>query len=46
LHLAVKVLSYIDNIALIVLSTSLKKNVKILEREVAKLYKLDAKNAI
>jgi len=46
LHLAVKVLSYIDNIALIVLFTSLKKNVKILEREAAKLYKLGAKNAI
>jgi hypothetical protein len=29
-----------------VASTSLKKNIKILEREVAKLYKLAAKNAI
>ena len=42
----VKALSYIDNIALVVLTTSFKKNIKILEREVAKLYKLGATNAI
>lgn len=43
---AVKFLSYIDDISLTVSSTSLKKNVKILEREVAKIYDLGAKNAI
>jgi len=45
-QLAIKVLSYIDDIALIVSSTSLKKNVRILEREVSKMYELGAKNAI
>ena len=39
-------MSYIDDIALIVSSTSLKKNVRILEREVSKMYELGAKNAI
>ena len=45
-RLAAKVLSYIDDISLTVASTSLKKNTRILEREVAKLYELGAKNAI
>jgi hypothetical protein len=40
------VLSYIDDISLTVASISLKKNIRILEREVAKLYELGAKNAI
>ena len=44
--LAVKVFSYIDDIALIVSSTSLKKNIRILEREVSKIYELGAKDAI
>ncbi len=39
-------LSYIDDIALIVSSISLKKNIKILKREAAKLYGLGAENAI
>jgi len=43
---SVRVLSYIDNIALITSSTSLKKNVRILEREVAKLRELAIENAI
>ena len=34
----VKFKFYIDDIALTVLSTSLKKNIRILEREAAKLY--------
>ena len=42
----VRVLSYIDDIALITSSTSLKKNVRILEREVAKLRELAIENAI
>ena len=42
----VKFLSYIDNISLTATSSSLKRNVKILEREVAKLYELAAQNAI
>jgi len=42
----VKVLLYIDNIALITASTSLKKNICILEREAAKLQELAIKNAI
>ena len=37
LALLIWVLLYIDNIALITSSTNLKKNVRILEREVAKL---------
>ena len=44
--LAVKVLSYIDDIALVVSSTSVKKNIKILEREVAKIYQLGLAMAI
>ena len=43
---SVRVLSYIDDIALITSSTSLKKNVRILEREAAKLQELANKNAI
>ena len=35
-----------DDIALVVATTSIKKNIQILEREVAKLYALGAKNAI
>ena len=42
----VKFLSYINNISLTATSSSLKRNVKILEREVAKLYKLAAQNTI
>jgi hypothetical protein len=44
--LACKVLSYIDDISLTVASTSLKKNIRILEREAAKIYERRAKNAI
>jgi hypothetical protein len=44
--LAAKVLSYIDNISLTVILTSLKKNVRILQHEVAKIYSLGADNAI
>jgi hypothetical protein len=44
--LACKVLSYIDDISLTVASTSLKKNIRILEREAAKIYERGAKNAI
>ena len=36
--LTTKVFSYIDDIALVVISTSFKKNIKILEREAKKLY--------
>ena len=43
---AAKVISYIDDILLIVLSTSLRKNIQILEREAAKIYSLGAKNTI
>jgi Reverse transcriptase (RNA-dependent DNA polymerase) len=46
LTLAVRVLSYIDNIILSTSSTSLKKNIQILEREAAKIYTLGASNAI
>ena len=46
LALLIQVLLYIDNIALITSFTSLKKNVRILEREVAKLQELATKNAI
>jgi reverse transcriptase-like protein len=42
----VKDLSYIDDISLSTSSTSLKKNVRILEREVEKLYKLEKECAI
>jgi hypothetical protein len=42
----VKPLLYIDDIGLVVSTTSIKKNIKILKREVAKLYSLRAKNAI
>ena len=45
-RIAAKVLSYIDDISLTVASTSLKKNIRILQREVAKIYELGAKNAI
>ena len=44
--LAVRVLSYIDDITLSTSSTSLKKNIRILEREAAKIYALGASNAI
>ena len=44
--LNIKVFSYIEDIALIVSSTGFKKNVKILEREISKLYDLGAKEAI
>jgi hypothetical protein len=44
--LAVKVLSYMDDISLTVASTSIKKNVRILQREVTKIYSLRAENAI
>ena len=44
--LAVRVLSYIDDITLSTSSTSLKKNIRILEREAAKIYALGANNAI
>jgi ribonuclease HI len=44
--LAIGVLSFIDDIALYTASTSLKKNVKILEREAEKLYRLGAGNAV
>jgi hypothetical protein len=37
---------YIDNIVLVTLSTSLKKNYKILERKASKLYILRAENYI
>lgn len=43
---SIRVLSYIDDIALITSSTSLKKNIRILEREVAKLRELAIENAI
>ena len=39
-------LSYIDDIALTTSSTSLKRNTRILEREVARLYDLGKANAI
>ena len=45
-RISVKILSYIDDISLTVASTSLKKNIKILEREVAKIYERGAENAI
>jgi ribonuclease HI len=44
--LAVKNWSYIDDIALVTSSTSLRKNIKVLESEIAKLYELGAQNAI
>ena len=37
---------YIDNIVLFIASTSLRKNIRILEREVQKLYQLGAINTI
>jgi len=46
LAITVKAFSYINDIALIVSITSFKKNIKILKKEVAKLYKLRATNAI
>ena len=39
-------MSYIDNIILFIVSTSLRKNIRILEREVQKLYQLGAINTI
>ena len=39
-------MSYIDDIVLFIASTSLRKNIKILEREVQKLYQLGATNTI
>ena len=44
--LTTKVFSYMDDIALVVASTSLKKNIKILEREAKKLYQLGASSYI
>lgn len=43
---AVKFISYIDDIAMTVSSTSLKKNVKILEREAKNIYTLGSYNGI
>ena len=43
---SVKILSYVDDISLTVSSASLRKNVQILEREVAFLYHQGAKNAV
>jgi hypothetical protein len=43
---SVKDLSYIDDISLSTSSTSLKRNIRILEREVKKLYKLAEDSAI
>jgi hypothetical protein len=43
---AVKFISYMDDISLTISSTSLKKNVKILAREAAKIFDLGAQNAI
>ena len=45
-NLRTKVFSYIDDIALVASSSSLKKNKLILEREAKKLYELGAQNAI
>jgi ribonuclease HI len=45
-RLASDVLSYIDDISLTVASTSLKKNIQILEREVATIYSLGVDSAI
>jgi hypothetical protein len=42
----VRDLLYIDNISLSTSSTSLKRNIRILEREVEKLYKLAEESAI
>ena len=39
-------MSYIDNIVLFIASISLRKNIRILEREVQKLYQLGAINTI
>ena len=39
-------MSYIDDIVLFIASISLRKNIRILEREVQKLYQLRATNAI
>ena len=39
---AITFLSYIDNISLTILSTSIRKNLQILERETKQLYKLSA----
>ena len=46
LVIIVKAFSYINNITLVVLTISLKKNIKILKREIAKLYKLNVINTI
>ncbi len=39
-------MSYIDDIVLFTASTSLKKNIRILEREARKLYELGGKNTV
>ena len=46
LAITVKAFFYIDDIALVVSTTSFKNNIKILKREIAKLYKLGATNTI
>lgn len=43
---SIRVISYMDDIVLLISSTSLKKNIRILEREVKKLYALGAQHAI
>jgi hypothetical protein len=45
-RISAKVLSYIDDVSLTVASTSLKKNIKILQREAAKIFERGAENAI
>ena len=42
----VKSLSYLDNISFTILFTSLKRNIRILEREVKKLYNLEKESTI
>ena len=46
LAIIVKAFFYINDIALVVLTISFKKNIKILKRKIAKLYKLEATNTI
>ena len=46
LRLVARVFSYIDDIVLAIASTSLKKNIRILEREANILYTQGAENAI
>ena len=45
-NLATRLFSYIDDIALAVSSTSIKKNIRILEREAAKIFSLGERNAV